>query len=116
MRRLLPRSDRLALLDRRIVRRTVLALSLGAALCLVAALLAVKEGEDLRGSSSPATPARVSDRFVAEFSRCQALGQDGARDAGCLAVWAENRRQFLGLDRRPAAPNQQVQPSTAGVR
>lgn len=50
------------------------------------------------------------DPLVAEFRRCQALGDAGAHDAGCLAAWAENRRRFLGLDRRPAAPNPQVAP------
>ena len=117
MRRLLSRSDLFAAWDRRVVRRTLLALSAGAVLCLVAALLAVKEGQDLREVSAPPLSETLpTDPLVAEFTRCQALGQDGARDAGCLAAWAENRRRFLGLDRRPAAPNPQAQPLTAGVR
>ena len=117
MRRLLSRSELFASWDRRVVRRTVLALSMGALLCLLAALLAVKEGRDLREDSAPPlSETHPTDPLVAEFTRCQALGQDGARDAGCLAAWAENRRRFLGLDRRPAAPNPQAQPSTAEVR
>jgi conjugative transfer region protein TrbK len=116
MRRLLSRSDLFAAWDRRVVRRTLLALSVGALLCLVAALLAVKEGQDLRGGSAPPLVTHPADPLVAEFTRCQALGQDGARDAGCLAAWAENRRRFLGVDRRPAAPNPQTQPSLAEVR
>ena len=115
MRRLLSRSERFASWDRPVVRRKAMALSVGALLCLLAALLAVKEGKDLRGSAPPLV-THPTDPLVAEFTRCQALGQDGARDAGCLAAWAENRRRFLGLDRRPAAPNPQAQPSTAEVR
>ena len=51
------------------------------------------------------------DPLVAEFRRCQALGDAGAHDPGCLTAWAENRRRFLGLDRRPIAPNPQIAPA-----
>ena len=114
--RLLSRSGRFAPWDRRTVRRTLLVLSLGAALCLVAALLAVKEGKQLRDAPAPPAMERATDPLVMEFARCQALGQDGARDAGCLAAWAENRRRFLGLDRRPAAPNPQARLTSTEVR
>ena len=61
--------------------------------------------------SEAIAPAPV-DPLVAEFRRCQALGDAGAHDAACLAAWAENRRRFLMLDRRPLAPNPQVAPAT----
>lgn len=60
--------------------------------------------------SETIAPAPV-DPLVPEFRRCQALGDAGAHDAGCLAAWAANRRRFLMLDRRPAAPNPQAAPA-----
>ena len=113
MRRLLSRSDRLAPLDRRVVRRTVIALGVGAAFCGLAALLTAREGEGLR-SSPPAMQSVSSDPLVAEMRRCQLLGEPGAHDAGCLAAWAENRRRFLSLDRRLLAPNPAAAPAIAG--
>lgn len=46
-------------------------------------------------SAVPAASATV-DPLRAELTRCQALGEAGARDAACLAAWAESRRRFLG--------------------
>ena len=114
MRRLPPRSDRFAALDRRGVRRTALVLAVGAALCAAAAMLAVKEGEQLHETPPPAMQSVSSDPLVAEMRRCQLLGEPGAHDAGCLAAWAENRRRFLALDRRPLAPNPAAVPTTTG--
>ena len=115
MRRPLFRSDRLAALDRRLVRRTSIALGVGAALCGLAALLAAREGEELQ-SSPPAMQSVSSDPLVGEMRRCQLLGEPGAHDAGCLAAWAENRRRFLALDRRPLAPNPAAAPAMPGSR
>ena len=115
MRRLFSRSDRLAPRDRRVVRRTAIALGVGAALCGIAALLAGREGEELQ-SSPPAMQSVSSDPLVGEMRRCQLLGEPGAHDAGCLAAWAENRRRFLSLDRRPLAPNPAAAPAIAGER
>jgi len=115
MRRFLFRSDRLAALDRRVVRRTAIALGAGAALCGLAALLTAREGEEFQ--PSPAAMQSVSsDPLIAEMRRCQLLGEPGAHDPGCLAAWAENRRRFLGLDRRPLAPNPATAPAIAGER
>jgi len=36
------------------------------------------------------------ERFEVELARCRDLGEAGARDAACLAVWGESRRHFLG--------------------
>lgn len=114
MRRLLSRSGRFAALDPRVVRRTALALGIGAALCAAAGILALKEGEELHESAPPAMQSVASDPLVAEMRRCQLLGEPGAHDAGCLAAWAENRRRFLALDRRPLAPNPAAVPTTTG--
>ena len=116
MRRLLSRSDRFAALDRRVVRRTAVVLGVGAALCAAAAMLAVKEGQELHVSAPPAMQSVPSDPLVAEMRRCQLLGEPGAHDAGCLAAWAENRRRFLRLDRRPLAPNPAASPMMTGER
>ena len=67
-----------------------------------------EEGWEVRSETIAPAPA---DPLAAEFRRCQALGDAGAHDAGCLTAWAENRRRFLGLDRRPAAPNPQAGPA-----
>ena len=114
MRRLLSRSGRFAALDRRIVRRTALVLGVGAALCAAAAVLAVKEGEELHGSAPLAMQPVPADPLIAEMRRCQLLGEPGAHDAGCLAAWAENRRRFLALDRRPPAPHPAAAPTMTG--
>ena len=115
MPRLLPRSDRFAALDRRVVRRTALVLGVGAALCAVAALLAVKEGRELH-DDAPVVLSVPADPLLAEMRRCQLLGEAGAHDAGCLAAWAENRRRFLTVDRRPLALNPAAAPAAMGER
>lgn len=45
------------------------------------------------------------DPLRAGQRRCQQLGEDAARDAECLRVWAESRDRFLGLP-APTAPHQ----------
>ena len=58
------------------------------------------------GAAQPLTPAlapRETNALQGELLRCQAMGQAGAGDAGCLRVWAENRRRFLGLSGRQQA-------------
>ncbi len=115
MRRLLSRSGRFAALDRRVVRRIALVLGVGAALCAAAAMLAMKEGEELH-ESAPMVQPLPADPLVAEMRRCQLLGEPGAHDVGCLAAWAENRRRFLSLDRRPLAPNPTAAPMTTEER
>jgi len=73
----------------------------GIVLAALAAWWAGIEDEPLGASSSPPAVAATADPLRAELLRCQALGEAGARDAGCLAIWAESRRRFLGG--RPAA-------------
>ena len=53
-------------------------------------------------SVAPAAPV-AADPLRAELTRCQLLGEAGARDADCLRAWAENRRRFLA----PAKPEAQ---------
>ena len=58
--------------------------------------------------------AASADPLAAEFTRCQALGDAGARDAGCLAAWAESRRRFIAPKSTAAAlagtPTPQIRP------
>lgn len=61
-------------------------------------------GLELRRPPPPGPPAiwlaptrPAADPAEPELARCQALGEAGARDAGCLAAWAGSRRRFLGL-------------------
>ncbi|MDT8870801.1 putative entry exclusion protein TrbK-alt [Komagataeibacter rhaeticus] len=42
------------------------------------------------------TPVPSSDPLAAGLARCEALGLRADGDAGCAAIWAENRRRFLG--------------------
>lgn len=81
------------------------AVGLSTAIAIGAIVLAMKEERANRAAPAAATVrAAPVDPLAAEFARCQALGEAGAHDAGCLAAWAENRRRFLMLDRRPMAP------------
>ena len=90
---------------RRLTAKQAAALGLSALIVAGAVALAVTEERTGRPGPAPA-PVRALpvDPLAAEFARCQALGEAGAHDAGCLAAWAENRRRFLAPDRRPMAP------------
>jgi conjugative transfer region protein TrbK len=101
MRRAFPIADA----RRRLTAKQAAALGLSAAIVAGAVALAVTEERAGRPGPRDA-PVRTLpvDPLAAEFTRCQALGEAGAHDAGCLAAWAENRRRFLAPDRRPMAP------------
>lgn len=66
---------------------------------LAIALTAVQ----LRRPATPPAPAAApasahpADPLAPELDRCQQLGEAGARDARCLATWAQSRRRFLGV-------------------
>jgi conjugative transfer region protein TrbK len=100
------RAFHLADAPRRLTAKQAAALGLSAAIVAGAVALAVTEERAGRPGPAPA-PVRTLpvDPLAAEFARCQALGEAGAHDAGCLAAWAENRRRFLAPDRRPMAAN-----------
>ena len=69
-------------------------------------LAAVGLRDDPQGTAEVTAPAFVPPEKTSLRSallRCQALGQAGAGDPGCLRVWAENRRRFLGLAGRQEA-------------
>ncbi|MBV9840617.1 MAG: putative entry exclusion protein TrbK-alt [Sphingomonadaceae bacterium] len=108
---MLSRSARYAALDRRGRRRTALALGLAAALVAGMAFMAVKEAETPGGDEPRPVALRPVDPLTAEFARCQALGEAGARDPQCLAAWAENRRRFLTPDHRVLGPNPAATPA-----
>ena len=48
------------------------------------------------------TTRAQADPLRDELIRCQALGEGGPRDPGCLRAWAENRNRFLAPGARPA--------------
>ncbi|WEX85761.1 putative entry exclusion protein TrbK-alt [Sinorhizobium garamanticum] len=100
-----------------------------AAVGLIAVALTATAIEMTRKEEEPETPAlgdrddsRV-DPLRAELRRCAVMGEAGARDAGCLRAWAENRQRFLTpgarpTDRqvdRPAAPNTPATPAPTDV-
>lgn len=71
----------------------------------IAITISVIELRNKPASEEAATPvvtAAAIDPLRAELSRCQSIGQAGARDTGCLRAWAENRRRFLVVGARPA--------------
>jgi conjugative transfer region protein TrbK len=49
-------------------------------------------------SSRPSVPVAIEapDPHRQALARCQEMGEAAGADADCLAVWAENRRRFLG--------------------
>ena len=69
-------------------------------------------GETETPSNTGAAKAVFADPLVAELTRCQALGEAGARDEQCLRAWAETRRRFLGVGAPLAAPFHHRSPSS----
>lgn len=49
-------------------------------------------------SSRPSVPVAVEapDPHRQALAHCQEMGEAAGADAECLAIWAENRRRFLG--------------------
>ncbi|UHD46355.1 putative entry exclusion protein TrbK-alt [Aureimonas altamirensis] len=81
---------------------------LGAAVFIVFAVT-VSAIDMAREDSPPAATAGSVLRPIAEPPRetlrhCQQLGEAAARDAECLAAWAESRDRFLGHPPSPAPP------------
>jgi conjugative transfer region protein TrbK len=68
-------------------------------LCLAISVAAMRLPARHRGS--PPLAAEPGDPLQADLVRCQGLGQAGASDARCLAVWSQSRRRFLGAGVRP---------------
>ena len=62
-----------------------------------------------------AKPA-AADPLAVEFTRCQALGEAGSRDAACLKAWAESRRRFLSLGAGQASVDLARAPAAAPAR
>jgi conjugative transfer region protein TrbK len=95
-------------LDRPKVRRVVAILVAGTIIAGVAAWLAgtevLDEGEVERSTAADPVP---TDPLRAELFRCNGIGQAALDDAGCRAVWAENRRRFFGApNRQPPSVNE----------
>ena len=66
---------------------------------IVAASVAFEYGRPAAptpSTSSPAVQASTTDRLDADLDRCNRLGPNDPPDQGCIAAWAEARRQFFG--------------------
>ncbi len=77
--------------------------ALGFAMFAIAATAVIS----LRDNPVPAMQATSSDQTIdlkrTELRRCRDIGAEALRDAACLALWKENREQFLGSSRASAA-------------
>jgi conjugative transfer region protein TrbK len=67
---------------------------------LAGALLATATTLSNRKDPSPQAaktelPAAATGAVTAELVRCKAIGPEAANDAGCKAVWEDNRKRFL---------------------
>ena len=66
---------------------------------IVAASVAFEYGRPPAPTPSipaPAAQAATIDRLDADLDRCNRLGPNDPPDQGCVAAWAEARRQFFG--------------------
>jgi conjugative transfer region protein TrbK len=71
---------------------------IGAALVLGLILIGVTGEMTRNGQEAHAqtrNPQTSPSPDHAELQRCQTLGEAAAKDAACLALWAETRRRFL---------------------
>jgi conjugative transfer region protein TrbK len=68
--------------------------------------------EDPRRPAPVGPPSAAGDPLAPELARCQAIGMAAKDDAGCEAVWAENRRRFFTY--RPA-PSAESAPTAAAA-
>lgn len=74
------------------------------AVVIAGALVLAVTDERAGRAVAPAAAVRMApaNPLAPEFARCQALGEAGARDASCLAAWAESRRRFLSPVTHPS--------------
>lgn len=73
------------------------------AFAATAIAVAVSQGQHATTHQAPPQrPAPAARPIQADLARCQALGEAGANDPGCLKAWANQRAKFLGLS-APAA-------------
>ncbi|ALC11388.1 putative entry exclusion protein TrbK-alt [Sphingopyxis sp. 113P3] len=78
------------------------------AVAVTATAIEMARKEDGYDNTAPQVrSAPAHDPLRADLARCSAMGEAGTRDPGCLKIWAENRRRFLG---QPAST-----PSAASV-
>jgi conjugative transfer region protein TrbK len=78
------------------------------AVVIVATAIYLRHDEELAREPLPA-PSAPSDPLARELARCQGIGMAAQDDAGCIAVWAENRRRFFAV---PPADASSVDPTT----
>jgi conjugative transfer region protein TrbK len=71
-------------------------LILAGASMILALIIAGTIGEMGRDEHGALTPSSAkANPQQAALERCQSLGEAAAKDAACLALWAETRRRFL---------------------
>jgi conjugative transfer region protein TrbK len=106
-------------MDGKMLARVAAVLFVAFAIIATVIDLTRKEAAPVDTSIKSATSATI-DPLRDELTRCQLLGEAGARDAACLRAWAENRRRFLAPDARPEAklpePGELIVPSTPEAR
>ena len=91
--------------DSRASRRDFGLIALGVLLGLAVAALWLEAREsDVIGGAGLQSSAAMKDPLAAEFARCLAMGEAGARDDACLRVWADNRRRFITPSAQSVAP------------
>ncbi len=79
------------------------------ALVATGAILATVAASMLGRTPEPGAPIEMPVRtadpepIAADLRRCAPLDGDRIDDAGCMAVWEENRRRFFGGQARPHA-------------
>jgi conjugative transfer region protein TrbK len=66
------------------------------AVVIVATAIYIRHDEEL-AREPPLVPSTASDPLARELVRCQGIAMAAEDDAGCKAVWAENRRRFFAL-------------------
>lgn len=73
----------------------------------LAALAAALAASDLAGHPDRSVERRgaaaAPDPLTLQLRACQAEGEAAARDPGCSAAWARQRRRFLGTGATDAA-------------
>lgn len=83
------------------------------AVAIVATAIEMNRKDDRQDAfTTQARPFAARNPLDAELLLCSQIGEAGARDPGCLKVWAESRRRFLGQGPAPsvapAAPDNPI--------
>jgi conjugative transfer region protein TrbK len=103
------------------VGRAVAFFALAGALLATAITLSSRKDPSTQAAKT-GLPAAAAGAIDAELARCKAIGPEAANDAGCKAVWEDNRKRFLEsgkprqdkpIDPFPATPDGRAATSPA---